>query len=568
MPLIRKHYWAIILALGVGFLFLLLQISFQLALGSDFKGIFRTINDDEQYYMARAREIVDGHFLLSNPYYLEHKNGQPMQFFLPDFLFGFPAIMLNIDIYVLFEVYDFILPAIIFLLVYCIFFLLIKNQFWSIFASCWMMLVQYFMYFNRPVSPQFIFPFALTLVIFLISILNSRKRRIFIILAGINFGLLFHIYYYYWTYFSVLLVLLISYYFWRKDFEHAKIFLSVFILGIIIGLPYFYQSWQALQLEVFAESMLRLGMLDTRFPSGIQIVIPALVLVVLYLFYFKKKLNHFAFFLLAGLLSALIAVNQHLITGKNLLFSSHYEPISYFFIAFAFVYMFAQSKHAIKFLRSKMVKIIFSAILIIRFFPIFSEGLQFDQGKIEAQKYAPVLSWLNNNTAKDSVVMASGGVNALIPTYTHNNVLFHENAGLHFISNDEILDRFVTNNFWKKDLGSNYVKDNLFVFYNTQLKAKRGKAAQKNKVNKFLGREIEDLNAISYPPEKIQRVLDSIASFDKERWIKSIDKYKVDYLVVDISKQDQREKYYNEIKNPELFRVLYSENNIKIFALN
>src|SRR3989338_10909875 len=89
--LFKDQFWVIIIGLAVGLAFLLPQFSFQLVLGDDFQGVYRSISNDELWYMARAQEVVDGHYFLKNPYFLEHKDGLPVQFFLADVVLAIPA---------------------------------------------------------------------------------------------------------------------------------------------------------------------------------------------------------------------------------------------------------------------------------------------------------------------------------------------------------------------------------------------------------------------------------------------------------------------------------------------
>jgi len=65
--LLKKHYLIIILAFVVGSLTCFPQI---LAIKEveNFQGIYKTVNNDETYYMARAKDIIYVHSFFANPY--------------------------------------------------------------------------------------------------------------------------------------------------------------------------------------------------------------------------------------------------------------------------------------------------------------------------------------------------------------------------------------------------------------------------------------------------------------------------------------------------------------------
>ena len=191
MNLLKKHYLIVIVAFSVGLATLAPQI-IAISGVSNFQGIYKPFNIDEFYYMARAKDVADGHYFLSNPYLYEYKNGLPMQFWLPDFILAEPLSLLDIDIYPGYMIYDFILPAILTLLSYIILFLLTKNIHLSLIGAIFLHLGLFLSDFNRAPSPQLIFIFwQLTLIAWLVYLDKKSTRRA--ILVGLCLGLLFHI---------------------------------------------------------------------------------------------------------------------------------------------------------------------------------------------------------------------------------------------------------------------------------------------------------------------------------------------------------------------------------------
>ncbi|MBI5765891.1 hypothetical protein HZA71_01540 [Candidatus Falkowbacteria bacterium] len=571
--MLKRHSLAIIFALLVGFFYVMPQLAFQVSLGDKFQGVYRVVNDDELYYMARAREVVDGHYFISNPYFAEYKNGLPMQVFLPDLISAMPAKVLNIRIYPLYEFYDFLLPALLFFLTYLIFYVLIKDRFWSLFLSGWIFLIKYFFMFNRPISPQFVFIFAVTLILLLIKIIKNSeaKNNLLIFLAAVNFGFLFHIYPYLWTYFSTVLVLLIIYYLWQKNFYLFKKFLIIFISGIIIGLPYFYQTWRAGKAEFFQDTMARLGMIYTRFPSGIWIVIPSLILLALLVYlYLKNRQNPSSYdlkaFFTVAILSAIINVNQHIITGKNFFFSSHYEIIAYLLVVFALAYILWSSEKIAFLMKMRFIKVLALIIIIVNFIPIFNKIYDFDFNEaVKIQQWQLAFDWLNRNTKKDEVVMANDEISNYLPSYTHNNVLFNVNGKLFFMSTEEILDRFALNNFWQKDFSNDFVKLKILSVYGYRNKALAGRAKQKNKIAKIFNFPQKPLDDLYYPPEQIKTILDYFKNIKEADWLNGLKKYQVKFLVLD---NNQDGLLLKNISKYGFMQSVFLNNNVSIYKVN
>ncbi|MFA4941999.1 MAG: hypothetical protein WC582_05450, partial [Patescibacteria group bacterium] len=160
--LIKKHYLVIILALVVGSLTCFPQI-FAAKKVENFQGIYKTINNDETYYMARAKDVIDGHPFLSNPYLYEYKSGYPVEVWLPEYILAKPLTVFNIDLHKGYIFYDFLLPFILVILTYSILFLLTGSVFASFFGAAFLHLNLFWFQFNRNPSPQFNFIFWLLL---------------------------------------------------------------------------------------------------------------------------------------------------------------------------------------------------------------------------------------------------------------------------------------------------------------------------------------------------------------------------------------------------------------------
>ncbi len=348
--------------------------------------------------------------------------------------------------------------------------------------------------------------------------------------------------------------------------------MSVGLIGLVVGAPYFYQFWQSSKSDFFLETLQRIGLLNTRLPSGLETTAMALLVMILFVFYWRFKrrreggIPSVEAFLFIGAASAAISMNQHVITGRNALSASHYDLISYFFIVFALVYLVWQIKKIVRFLDFKFIKAVFLLVLVGFFIPIIAKGFAFDySGGVNQQRFGPLFVWLNENTAKDSVVMADAELSSLIPSYAHNNIFFDFGGVLFFISDQEALDRFVVNNFWQKDFNEEFVKTNFRSVYGYQYNAQGGRARQKNKLKKIFGWAGQDLEKIYYPPEKVESVLNHYQDWRRKDWPEAFKNYQIDYLVInELSDSDWA-------PDPQKFRFLRlvkEINQIKIYQVN
>lgn len=559
--LIKNHYQIVILSIVIGLVSFLPQIIARNSLGEDFKGIYPTVNDDEIYYLARGQEIVDGHYFLTNPYLWEHKDESPMQFWLPDFLVAWPLKILNINISQGYRFYDFLMPVVLALLVYAIVFSFTERKNLALLGTVVINLGLFLSLFNRGPSPQFIFIFWLLLALFLVLFEKTKANKYFV-LSAVTFGLLFYMYPYYWTYYVILFVIyFVLKVFFERNFVWKK-YLFMFLGAGVISIPYFILYWQSTNLPFYQESVVRLGLLNTHFPSGFSIVFWGMVVLALFgLSFYKKKItiNKFSLLLFSGTLAAMIAVNQHIITGKNLEFSSHYYHLSivwYVFSAFYIISFWLENK--------KFIWLGRLAVLLVAGASIYSAiGVVYSQTKVsnsekDLQKYGPVLEWLKINTEKNSVIWADQKLSALIPAYTSNNVFYAREANLFFISDQEVKERFIINNYWS-DFTDEFIKDNERAIWGTQYINSYAHLQSKNKIRGLVG--LSKIESERLPELEINNFKSKSESLKKDSIDNLLKNYRVDYIVVDKFNDDFR------IEDIDLPRPLVEFDNISIYSI-
>jgi len=543
---------------------------FQAKLGSNFRGVFPAVVNDAMFYYARINDVVNGHSSLGNAYLFEHKNSLPQQLFLAEYLLASPIKWFGLNINTAQLVYNFLLPAIAFLLTYSALFLILKSRFWSIIFSGFLFFGLYLLAFIRPISPQFNFIFWLTQFIFLWLLLGKPNSRRLLILNIINFGLLFYIYPYYWTFYLiffavfVVLNLIVSKYFHNPNYG-SRAMLGIAVGGFILAIPYFYLNYSTYRLPEYTETLTRLGMIYTHFPSGFRIVFYTLFgLLCLVLALWKKiiSIDIKAIFLVSGILASLVAVNQHLITGRNFEFSSHYDMAAVFFLIFAIAYLL---KNYLEIFSNITIHrcIVMGIILLViglTFYGFFNYSKQvlavINAESIYSQNYAPVFDWLNKNTVKDSVAYTNSDISSFIPVYTADNVYYIREANLFYVSDSEVFDRFILNNFFET-FDKSFVIENDRAVYGVRYIDAYGHSVQANKLRRLLGLKPEP--EIYLPEEAIQKVIVRAKELQKGDFAKEIKKFRIDYLVWDKNKNPEWQI------NSKNFIPVFQSGNLIIF---
>jgi len=550
---IKQHWIAVVISVILGLLMVLPFLYFQIKLGENFKGILPEIVNDENFYYARIKDIIDGHPFLGNAYLYEHKNELPQQVFLAEWLLARPLKLFGISIGAGHLIYNFLFPAIAFLLAYTAFYLILRRKFWSLIFSLFLFFGLFPLAFIRPISPQFNFIFWLTQFIFFWLFITERRRK-WVWLSAVNFGLLFYIYPYYWTFYLIFFLIFIAFdllnfkRFHRSlptgdlpkgDNYGSKEIIKIIVGGLVLAIPYFCINYLSSRLPHYTETLTRLGMIYTRFPSGFRIIFwSALGLAAFSCFLWRKIIawDIKTIFFVLGILASIIAVNQHLITGKNFEFSSHYDMGAIFFLVFALAYLVSRCNTNTR-THTNVINIVLgfliSVFIVWGILDYSQRVFGIDENVIYQQNYAAIFDWLNKNTAKDSVVYANADLSGLIPVYTADNVYYVREANLFFISDKEVLDRFILNNFFGK-FDRDFVVENVRSIYGVRYIDAYGHAVQGNKLRKILGLRLEP--EIYLPEEVIEKVMVRADELQKEDFLKELKKSNIDYLIWDKTK--------------------------------
>lgn len=567
MRVLIRHSAAGFFAVFIGILTFLPQVAAEHRMGSEYLGVHPQMNDDELYYTARAHEVLDGHPGLSNPFLYEYKDKPAMQFWLPDALLAWGSILIFGDIHIGALWWDFFLPAILFLVTYSILLLLVRDRLLVLGIVVLLHLGIFFELFNRSPSPQLNFLFVLIFFLAAIKAITTRQTM-WVVIAGICFGSLFYVYTYFWTYIAVTLALLVvaSPFFFKK--EYFRVFAPIFFAGLVIGVPYFFEMSSTATLPLYDETLARLGMLTTHAPSGITIVVLATIVLFLYgfLWYFRLlSCLPLPGFLIVNVLAGAIVVNQHIVTGQNLEFSSHYRLIAVFADAFALAYAVGiiHEKISTQKLRDYFRLCIASIFIVISL--VHGIRIAFAQSVpgadvFEAQRYAPILEWLDGRTTKDDVVFADDALSPYIPAYTHNNVFFTQGALLFFVPQSEIRERFLIQHYFDKTFSVDDVVRLERQIYGTYYINRYAHQITENRLRRVLGLKEDEYER--FPDSDIQSLVEEEQALRGQIFLEAFDKYRVDYVVWDKSRHPE----WSVASSAELSEM-YQYDNIVIYKI-
>jgi len=531
---LSPHLSALLLALLLGAVLFVPETLAVAGMGSTFQGVYPEHHDDELYYLARGQEVLDGHPFLGNAYLAEGKDAPGFQLWLPDAVLAYPLGALHIPVPEGYRVYDLLLPPVAFLLLYALLLALARRRSLALLGSSFLFLGIFLDELSRTPSPQLNVIALLAFLLAAHTAYEGGKKRI-ALLAGLLFGLLFYTYYYYWTYAGALLAFLFLADLLRKRKPVAPFLMLA--VGGVVALPYLLSVYAASRLPYYAELLARLGAIHSRVPSALLIVLVGGALLALagFLLLWKKlRPSPALLFALAGVSAGLVAANQHLLTGLNLEFSSHYLlPFSLFSAALLAVLFGAMRDRVPARVRSGAATALLVLVALAVLGAVRTEvrgGLLVAPSDLADERYGPVLAWLRAHTAKDDVVLTDDRLSYLVPAYTGDNVLANPYAGYFYLPTEELEERWLIAHPDEDLATADAVRAedsrNLFGVYYVDLIAHAG---SENALRKLAG-----LPALPLPAESdadVARVAGLAKDVDAMKPAERLARYRVDYVV-------------------------------------
>lgn len=461
---VQNHWLALASAFLVGMIYVLPHVVFMISLGDGYRGIpmMQTANEDE--YLFRIQEIVDGHPLLGSPVFYEYKNQPPLSPPGGEFFYALPAMVLGVSPANVLIASRFFLPFILFLLIYIFIWQLTGGEnIWSntfnaiagaFFITLGYDLVDYrslwgalfgeqsfgsgFLLWSRPVNPILGAIFLFSFLICVWKVTEKKIVRALPVIGGAIFlALMIASYFFSWGIAVSVAGLLTLLCVLRKEYKTAAIFFGVLILGFLLASPYWYGAWRASQSPWYADSLLRSGLFYTHYPLLNKL------LLLTFVFYFCvllfdgirqyrngkiiKSLPERQWFCFAMLLGGLWAYNQQIITGRTVWpyhFVQYTIPLS---IAVVAILMYAEIRKYSRHVWMAWVVVAIAASLTFGIYVQVGTYRNVYAADRDRQRYAPLFDWFNQQE-KDCVVLTAGksesfaNFDSAIPAFTHCNL--------------------------------------------------------------------------------------------------------------------------------------------------
>lgn len=570
MNIVKKHWPGFVLALIVGSCVAFPQLIVEHRMGAAFQGVHPFMSDDEIYYVARAHETLDGHPTLGNPYLAEHKDTPGVQFWMPDAFFATIDLYLFNNLHTGAVMWDFILPFIASLLTYAILYAVTWDRLASVAMSAFLLPGFFFLEFNRTPNPQLFLVLLASLLAFMHA-LKTRDLR-WAVAAALTGGALFYVYPFYWTYWVVMVALgsFLSLLFVR-DGRIFRLYAGVFGAALLMGIPYFLDSYRAMQLSYYKESLLRIGVIETHFPSGISVVALAGATILIMAWCWWKKIiprKPETVLIASAAATGAIVMNQHIITGMNFQFTVHYTMpatfMSMFALALCAVPLWERaSKFITQNYRSPVwwgISIVLALIALIHAVPQVRMLATPYVTDVAAQRYAPVLSWLDQHTKTDDVVYADPTLSLYIPAYTRDNVFFSSYAQESYMPDAEIEERFLLGHYFDPPLSREDIIRSEQAVFGAQYVGRWQHAETMNKVRAALG--LAPISLERYPEEKIQSLIASEKNVQLVPFALAVQDYRVEYLLWD----KVNDPSWRMPASPA-FRKVYEEGDFVVYAV-
>jgi len=446
---LRKHLYALILAVVAGAVCIAPSYLATAALGNGYHGIQYMPLNNEETYRTRIQEIIDGHPRVTSAYYYEYKDAPVVIVPLNEWLYAAPALLFGLSSVMVAS--KFFLPAMLFLLVYFLvrkllghsddalsvstalaaaFFVTLGSAFVD-YRSMLTLLLEGGTpgphMWTRPVNPTV---GAVQLFGFLLLLLSvwERKWRYAYVAAGILLATTIGYFFTLGLSFGILGALGL-FALLRKEFVVAREMLYVLLISIAIDAWYWYHmflSFGSSSGNVLAQ---RNGLFFTHAPVLNKALLAATIIALCFFIYSylwkKSRENVRSWIFIAGLLlGSWLAFNQQVLTGREIWYQHFVQytvPLAGISVIVAAYLAFRT--YAPRALYAGMITLSL-VCLAFGFWSVRSFTVELPRFAHD-QQFGSVMHWLNVNAPKDCVVLVAHNdewFERLIPAFTSCNV--------------------------------------------------------------------------------------------------------------------------------------------------
>jgi len=484
----------ILAILMVGFVYSILPhfVRYETLKDQGLRYIPLTINstfDHINIHAARYRDVVDGTLFPDEMDTYEHKGGPILwpiltpfimsPFFLP-FDSIFPGIIMT----------DFLFPLLLFVALFFILYAFTKNKWFALISAYIVMLFpqlsvmippsslvelkallfQFIPFAGMPISelnflardsyvPSGIFFVSMFYFVYRV-LTDEARKKLFVVLGGVFYGLLFYLYFYFWVFATIFLGILFLIFLITKNYSAARAVFLAGLTGIIVSIPFWINQYYLSQLPSYEDIVARMGVEEGHgvrwFLWKTYALHAFMAMAALYIGsrFSKKTLGYF---LAALALAGIVAYNINVVTGFALQ-SDHWgnkvflitngiiwPPLLYY----GWLSIAPYIKRKYFFDGAKTFSVV--AIIIVLLLTTHAVESTIQESRENVLDYTVAVGfmdayeWLTENTPKDSVVMTpSIETNIELAAYTHNRI-FQARSQNNLLPKKEVLDRwFIT----------------------------------------------------------------------------------------------------------------------------
>jgi len=452
---IKFHWSIIVVSIIIGAIYASPNLVF--INSPEYRGIPINYTDHESYYLSRINAAYIGCFVSCNPF-LSNENRFP--FFDPSIspvVLAIPGIFFGLNVVKLKLIYEFLLPAILSLLIYTFIYRISPARILALTGSVIILLGynllnivdiiswsdiwssvtnKYGLYssifplpYSRIVNPAFSSIYFWGTMHVILSYWRKQEIR-WLLLLTILFGFSFYIYFYTYTFLFCFFLVLFLISLQRKNFVQSKGLLIIVLGGLIIGSGTIVEVYNLIHHPLY-QNLPKIDVTESRVPEISILGISVLLSSILYLRYQKRhgKISDITVFIFALVISPILLKNQHIVFG-TIVQHSHYDwyyitPIMIITLSYIFYSHFKNTGR-------------YSPIFIgIIFFTIYnSVVIQTNLYELEypyavkSQREVAILTFLKT-LPHGSTIIVPPSLDRYLHTYTHLRAPWSENSTLY-----------------------------------------------------------------------------------------------------------------------------------------
>ncbi len=481
-----KRYWLpVTIAALCAILYGVPYIASILQLGPAYHGIPMMVTGDEETYIARIHDILDGHPLLGSPVFFEYKNQLPLMPPTGEWLYALPVIVFGFRLIDVIVASKFIFPGLLAVAVYWCFLTFIHERTAAarFFAAATSLVVVAgydlvdlghalgvlggtvtptdSLIWGRLVNP---ITGAVALFTYLASLNVVVKQRISqawvpLLIGSASLAFMFASYFFSWGLAATITVLLIAFLLITHQYSAARRASILGAFGFVLASPYWYMLY-----TVMRSSSYQTGANLTGFFFTHQIILNKFVLITMAatalacITWYRRGGSGMlrdsrTLLLIASVLGSFAVFVQQLITGRAIWpfhFVQYTIPV---LMVMWYVGVYVSLQMGL--LKKIRLLIIGACICVLPLaslcYAVTVEARVYTYWMptvVSQQRYAVLFQWLDANAQPDCVVVTREGadddLNALIPAFSHCNVY---TSNYRFINAPDLQTRFEHNYF-------------------------------------------------------------------------------------------------------------------------